>query len=59
MLRYFLPCLLCGLPGLHRPTVEQFRELCLEEGIEIPSAAQLPMKFETGTLFDEQCQRSE
>jgi len=37
----------------HGPaTVEQFRELCREKGIEIPNGVQLPMKLAAGTLFD-------
>ena len=37
----------------HGPaTVEQFRELCRERGIEIPNGVQLPMKLAAGTLFD-------
>jgi hypothetical protein len=37
--------------GFGPATVEQFRELCREKGIEIP-ALQLPMKLVAGTLFD-------
>jgi len=36
--------------GFGPATVEQFRELCLEKGIEIPPL-QLPMKLAAGTLF--------
>jgi len=38
--------------GFGPATVEQFRELCQEKGIEIP-ALQLPMKLAAQTLFDE------
>jgi uncharacterized protein YecE (DUF72 family) len=38
--------------GFGPATIEQFRSLCRELGIEIPSAVQLPMKLEAGTLFD-------
>lgn len=37
----------------HGPaTVEQFRELCREKGIEIPNGVQLPMNLAAGTLLD-------
>ncbi len=38
--------------GFGPATVEQFRKLCREEGVEIPRDIQLPMKLVTGTLFD-------
>jgi uncharacterized protein YecE (DUF72 family) len=37
----------------HGPaTVEQFRELCRTNGVEIPNTVQSPMKLAAGTLFD-------
>jgi uncharacterized protein YecE (DUF72 family) len=38
--------------GFGPATVEQFRGLCQQKGIEIPNAVQLPMKLAAPTLFD-------
>jgi hypothetical protein len=36
--------------GFGPATIEEFRKLCREEGVEIPRDIQLPMKLAAGTL---------
>jgi len=39
--------------GFGPATVEQFRQICREKGIDIPSGVQIPLKLAAGTLFDQ------